>query len=120
LDRLARDSGRPRRELGHDALRLLSIHPFSGNVRELENVLTRAFVLGTGPRIGAADLGLVRAAPRRRATSTRREFQAEERGRILEALRTSRWNVSLVSRALGIPRNTLYRKLEKYGLNQQT
>jgi len=36
----------------------------------------------------------------------------------LAALRAARWNVSVVSRTLGIPRNTLYRKLSRYGLER--
>jgi transcriptional regulator of acetoin/glycerol metabolism len=106
--------------LAPDALRTLSVHPFPGNVRELENILTRAFVLTSGSRITAGDLGLLRPAVRRSASASRREFHAEEKARILEALRSSRWNVSHVSRALGIPRNTLYRKLERYGIDRRS
>ncbi|MDQ2646463.1 MAG: sigma-54-dependent Fis family transcriptional regulator, partial [Myxococcota bacterium] len=105
-------------ELGRDALRALSLHPFPGNVRELENVLTRAVVMSTGKRIEAADLELAARAAPARTSSTRREFEREERERILEALRETRWNVSVVSRRLKIPRNTLYRKLERYGLSR--
>ncbi|MCA9645882.1 MAG: hypothetical protein KC492_34565, partial [Myxococcales bacterium] len=45
-----------------------------------------------------------------------REFEATEVDRISEALAQHRWNVSAVSRALKIPRATLYRKLKRYGL----
>jgi len=54
-------------------------------------------------------------APR---AGSRRDFEADERERILSALRQARWNVSVVSRSLGIPRNTLYRKLARYGLSR--
>jgi transcriptional regulator with GAF, ATPase, and Fis domain len=119
LSRLARESGREPPGLAPDALRALMGHSFPGNVRELENLLTRAFVLGSGARIGAADLGLLRAPARARRSLSRSEYEAEDRERILEALRAARWNVSEVSRLLGVPRNTLYRKLERYGLNRQ-
>jgi transcriptional regulator with GAF, ATPase, and Fis domain len=118
LERMAKTAGRPRAELAPDALRALAAYPFPGNVRELENILTRAFVLSEGARIGAADLGLGGAPARARRSRTRAEFEAEERERILEALRSARWNVSVVSRTLGIPRNTLYRKLDRYGLRR--
>jgi serine/threonine-protein kinase PknK len=118
LQRLANDAGKNPPELGQDALRRLSAHPFPGNVRELENVLTRAFVLATGAKIRAEDLDLgARRAPAPRARS-RRDFETDERDRILAALRAARWNVSVVSRTLGIPRNTLYRKLARYGLQR--
>ena len=69
-------------------------------------------------RLRAEDLELERAAPRALRSRSRREYEKEERERILHALRGSRWNVSVVSRSLGIPRNTLYRKLERYGLQR--
>jgi transcriptional regulator with GAF, ATPase, and Fis domain len=119
LTRLAKDAGREPVELAPEALRLLMSHSFPGNVRELENVLTRAFVLGRGGRITASDLGLLRQPARRRRSLSRSEFEAEDRERILETLRQARWNVSEVSRLLGVPRNTLYRKLERYGLNRR-
>jgi DNA-binding NtrC family response regulator len=116
LERLAREAARTAPELLPEALRRLSGHPFPGNVRELENVLTRAFVLATGARIRAQDLDL---GPRRAVApraQSRRDFEADERDRILSALRQARWNVSVVSRSLSIPRNTLYRKLARYGI----
>jgi DNA-binding NtrC family response regulator len=118
LERLAHDAKKAPPSLGQDALRRLSAHPFPGNVRELENVLTRAFVLAPGAKIRAEDLDLgPRRAPAVRARS-RRDFEVDERERILAALRAARWNVSVVSRTLGIPRNTLYRKLSRYGLER--
>jgi transcriptional regulator with GAF, ATPase, and Fis domain len=118
LQRLANEAGKKPPELGQDALRRLSAHPFPGNVRELENVLTRAFVLAPGAKIRAEDLDLgARRAPAPRARS-RRDFETDEKERILAALRAARWNVSVVSRSLGIPRNTLYRKLARYGLQR--
>ena len=118
LGRLAKEAGKKPPALGQDALRRLSAHPFRGNVRELENVLTRAFVLAPGPKLRAEDLDLgVRRASAPRARS-RHDFETDEKDRILAALRAVRWNVSVVSRTLGIPRNTLYRKLLRYGLER--
>jgi len=118
LQRLAHEAGKKPPELAQDALRRLSAHPFPGNVRELENVLTRAFVLASGAKIRAEELDLGgKRAPAPRARS-RRDFETDEKDRILAALRAARWNVSVVSRSLGIPRNTLYRKLARYGLER--
>ncbi|HEY8947020.1 MAG TPA: sigma-54-dependent Fis family transcriptional regulator, partial [Polyangiaceae bacterium] len=118
LERLASEAGRPTPELTADAMRLLSGHAFPGNVRELENILTRAFVLASGPRIGTADLDLLVQNRRISRTLNRRQYETEERERILTALTSARWNVSTVARQLGIPRNTLYRKLRRYGLER--
>ena len=119
LQRLARDAGREVPALAPDALRALAAHPFPGNVRELENVLTRAFVLASSSRLVASDLDLGQARARTGRSRSRREFEGEERERILRSLESSRWNVSVVARTLGIPRNTLYRKLARYGLERK-
>jgi transcriptional regulator of acetoin/glycerol metabolism len=91
-------------------------------VRELENVLLRAGALCEGDTIRAADLGLpARAshgqAPPRTSARSRTDYARDEAELLLEALERARWNVSSVSRSLGIPRNTLYRKLARLGLS---
>ncbi len=63
LQRLARDYASDLPELTEEALRALEAYPFPGNVRELENVLERAFTLSEGGRIEPADLQLGPAQP---------------------------------------------------------
>jgi transcriptional regulator of acetoin/glycerol metabolism len=59
----------------------------------------------------------VARTPRR--SRSRQEFESDERERIHSTLVATRWNVSMVARTLGIPRNTLYRKLARYGLSRE-
>jgi transcriptional regulator with PAS, ATPase and Fis domain len=108
---------KPKR-LASGALQRLFAHPFPGNVRELENVLARAEALCEGDTIRAADLGLTReaAASAKQHPRSRAEYAHQEAQLLLETLERERWNVSNVSRSLGIPRNTLYRKLTRLGL----
>jgi len=82
-------------------------------------VLTRAFVLGESSRIEAAQLDFGQHPARAKSSASRRQFEEEERSRLLEALRAQRWNVSAVARSFGIPRNTLYRKLARWGVSPQ-
>ncbi|AWI53878.1 sigma-54-dependent Fis family transcriptional regulator [Aquabacterium olei] len=59
LERLAREAGLSAvPQLSEAALRALEVHPFPGNVRELENLLHRATALSGHATIDAADLGL--------------------------------------------------------------
>jgi len=60
LERLWDGAGPPP-ALSEGALAALRVHPFPGNVRELENLLERAAALCEGVRIEAADLGLADA-----------------------------------------------------------
>jgi transcriptional regulator with PAS, ATPase and Fis domain len=119
LGELARKAHRKPPELSQNALRRLSAHPFPGNVRELQNVLTRAFVLASGGTIEERDIDLGVSRTRGPRAQSRSDFEARERERIWEALRGARWNVSVVGRSLGIPRNTLYRKLARYGISRE-
>lgn len=58
LDRLGRESGGMRPKLAPTALAALHAYPFPGNIRELENILERAFTLCEGEVIQADDLSL--------------------------------------------------------------
>jgi transcriptional regulator with PAS, ATPase and Fis domain len=53
LEKYGEENNRPDMELTSDALDLMMEYDWPGNVRELENVMERAVVLSSGPRIGA-------------------------------------------------------------------
>ncbi len=56
LRKYAEEFDKPIREIDAEAMRLLVRHPFSGNVRELENLIERAVALEDGDRIGPRSL----------------------------------------------------------------
>jgi transcriptional regulator with GAF, ATPase, and Fis domain len=118
LARRAAQLGVTAKRLSSEAAQRLLAHRFPGNVRELENLLLRASALCEGDTIRAADLGMpVRSpSPAKKTPRSRSEFAGQEAELLLEALERERWNVSGVARSLGIPRNTLYRKLARLGL----
>ncbi|MET0341282.1 MAG: sigma 54-interacting transcriptional regulator, partial [Polyangiales bacterium] len=108
-------------QLAPDAVRALLSYGWPGNVRELQNVLLRASVMARAGAIGADDLDLPSGAPRvttPRTPRSRDEFHRREAERLLSALSAERWNVSKVAKNLGMPRNTLYRKLARYGIQR--
>ena len=113
LRRASEQLGRPPARLSPGAMRALLAHPFPGNVRELENVLTRAFVLCERGEISPEDLGLSQSAraPRRRASAP------DEREAYVAALEAADWNVVRAARELAVPRATFYRKLARFGLD---
>lgn len=128
LARCAAKFGGEKRHLGRDAMTVLLGYNWPGNVRQLENVLTNAWILAESEMIRAADLNLPsssaarsRTAPRPSApTALDREAFSErdrdERARILEALDRTGWNRARAAQVLGMPRRTFYRRLQHYGL----
>jgi DNA-binding NtrC family response regulator len=95
-----------------DALWALIGRPWKGNVRELENVLERAMVLGSGDLVSfrdlAADLG---SAQDGRPQDLRGAVRSFERQHLMEVLSATQADKRKAARLLGISLASLYRKL---------
>jgi transcriptional regulator of acetoin/glycerol metabolism len=116
--------GRPDATVTPTAWDLLMSHPWPGNVRQLHHVLRSALALCDGTSLtlehfpsladGAARLGTtaVEAIPESEVATLSPE-QLLERQALRGQLEALRWNVSHVAKALGISRNTLYRRMHK-------
>ena len=95
---------------------------WSGNIRELQNVMERAVILSETKMLKAKDIqadSSWRAEPLRMTNgmgSLRAVSESEEESTIREALDKSNGNISMAARLLGVSRPTLYAKLKKYGL----
>ena len=108
---LAEHFGQDGKRLSAAAASALQRHPWPGNVRELRNVIQRAQLLATGPRIEVADLGLPRTPAAR--TGPVRE---PERGQIEAALQRAGGVIAQAAADLGMSRQALYRRMERHGL----
>ena len=104
-------------KISRPTMRKLLSYSWPGNVRQLENTLVRATVMAGDSTIEPADIELPTRRPPVRAAS-RESYVKAEAERIREALSLHRWNVSEVSRALAIPRTSLYRKMRAMGLHR--
>ncbi len=113
-----------RRRSRKDAMELLMKYDWPGNVRELENVIERARDPGRERRHrarGPAGEDPLRREPAAAAwSSTRRQLTLEELEKeyILKVLNYTRWQKKRASEILGINASTLYRKLQRYGLEK--
>jgi DNA-binding NtrC family response regulator len=97
------------------AIKQLEKFEFPGNVRELENMIERAIVIGNGKEIRLKDLPMGKEA----ADSSVESLEELEKKHILHILSKYEWNVSRSARALNVDRVTLYNKIRKYGLKQK-
>jgi DNA-binding NtrC family response regulator len=97
------------------ALRRLKDFDFPGNVRELENMIERAIVVGNGKEIKVKDLPLSRDTV---AVSSIESLDDLEKKHIMMILTKYDWNISRASKALQIDRVTLYNKIRKFELKQ--
>jgi DNA-binding NtrC family response regulator len=94
------------------ALKRLEHFPFPGNIRELENMIERAIVVGNGKKITLKDLPIGK-------TESSPAFESLgdiEKNHVLQILNKYEWNISATAKALHIDRVTLYNKIKKYNL----
>jgi len=121
LTRSAKRHGRAVPTLSPEAMALLLEHLWPGNVREMENAIERAVLLADTDTIFPGDLppGLRSASgsgESAEVTLKPRRLDDVEREHILRTLDAYAWNQARAADALGIGRNTLWRKLKDYGV----
>ena len=122
LSEFGREYGRPRIEIGDDALSLLKQYHWPGNVRELRNLVERLVILNPQvTRIERKHLPmLVHRDPGRLAAdfnSLQEARNAYERDFILKKVDECHGNMSRAAEALGLDRTHLYRKMKALGIS---
>lgn len=105
---------KPSVTLDATAMKRLQELNYPGNIRELENIIERALVVGDGKRIGLRDLPLEKSI----LNTTLESLDDFEASFILQILNKYSWNISRAAKALKIDRVTLYNKIRKYDLKQ--
>ncbi len=101
--------------LSEDAASALQLHDWPGNVRELRNSIERAKLLARDSMVVAADLNLPvqqRAAPREAEHFSREVLEA--------SLREAGGNISRAAQSLGLSRQALYRRMERFNLRSSS
>jgi two-component system nitrogen regulation response regulator NtrX len=139
---------RPRR-FDAAAMETLQRYRWRGNIRELRNTIERLMIMSPADVIRVDDLpaevrsgesaprptglespsaaALISPGPAPGATQpaaaggTLREFKdAAERAYLVQKLRENNWNISKTAEVIDTPRSNLYKKLEQYGIKQET
>ena len=123
IERLSRDLKREPVPLTESALSLLEAYSWPGNVRELRNVLERVLILGGPGEIRAEDIPIEIREPVPVPTDDARfcelppdglRLEDVERDLMRQALVRTSGNVTRAAHLLGLSRDTLRYRLEKY------
>ena len=125
LKRLAEGTGLSAAKLDDEALEKLKSYRFPGNVRELENMLERAYTLCEDDRITASDLRLADSRPLSengeanlaQIDNLEDYLEAIERKLIMQALEETRWNRTAAAQRLGLSFRSMRYRLKKLGID---
>jgi two-component system nitrogen regulation response regulator NtrX len=127
-------------------MEVLQRYRWRGNIRELQNAVERLIIMAPAEVIRVEDLPeeMLSGAPLRQAdgvdltaaagaspaaspaasppdAGTLREFKdSAERAFLVQKLRENNWNISKTAEVIDTPRSNLYKKLEQYGIKQET
>ena len=110
-----------------DALAKLNAYPWPGNIRELRNVMERAILLNEGPWIEKGDIVLGRANFNTPVESLGEivplplqgcTLADAEESLLRQALNRCDWNQTRTGALLGITRDQVRYKIEKFGMKQ--
>lgn len=110
------DNHRETPHIDASAIEFLKTLPYPGNIRELKNLIERTLFVTPGAEVTAADFKgqYSGPAPSPRASAT--SLESKERTAIEQALAQSGGNYTRAAGLLGISRQALYRRIEKYNI----
>ncbi|WP_183251941.1 sigma-54-dependent transcriptional regulator [Brevundimonas basaltis] len=129
IETLSAAQGLPRRRLGDDAIAVLQVHPWPGNVRQLRNNVERLLILATGDTdepIGADALPQEATnagssgslgAERIIALPLREAREVFEREYLAAQIMRFGGNISRTAAFIGMERSALHRKLKSLGVS---
>jgi two-component system response regulator AtoC len=131
LERYVAEFGSGARRLSPAAVEVMEAYRWPGNVRELRNVLERMVLLSRGEELGVDDIPreILGSAPAAAAAGPGGgllftlppggvDFEGLERSLVEQALRRTRGNQTRASRLLGMNREQIRYRVEKFGLRE--
>ena len=117
LSKAAETEHIPLPEIEAETMEWLMRLPYPGNIRQLKNMAERALLVG-GSILKKKDFYSPGISPENIFVAPASTLESREKTSIKEALEAAGGNMSRAARALGITRQALYRRIEKYGLNE--
>jgi chemotaxis protein methyltransferase CheR len=118
VDKISKRLGKSIESIPTSVMNTLQEYQWPGNIRELENVLERAVINSSGPKLHLVD---ELKKPHKDLTTTQKTLEEVERGHIIRILEQTNWKVSGKNGAaeiLGLNRSTLRARIRKLGIRQ--
>ncbi|MCU0560422.1 MAG: sigma-54 dependent transcriptional regulator [Desulfobacterales bacterium] len=115
LCRFVQETHRPVDRITREAMDEMMLYDWPGNVREMQNAIERAVVVGKSRLITPLDLPIFRCET---AAAGPRSLAAAEKTHVRQVLEEHQWNIARSARALEIDRSTLYSKIKRYALQK--
>lgn len=129
IKKFSKQHGRQINAITDEALDMLKSYRWPGNIRELENIIERSFIVENSHQITVDSLPeSIRLTPKDGADKTANmgysgplDFDAFKEGMekefIVSALKANNGRINQTVAQANIPKNTLLRKIRKYGIN---
>ncbi|WP_295935386.1 sigma-54 dependent transcriptional regulator [uncultured Alistipes sp.] len=115
----AQAGGMDRIEISADAMAFLKRLPYPGNIRELKNLVERTILISGKQTVSEVDFRsqyTETASPVVAGSANFGSIEQTEKNMILKAIELYGGNISRIATALGLSRQALYRRIEKYGI----
>ncbi len=126
LRKFCQSHGKTKEGITEEAMEILQRYSWPGNVRELENVLERAVLLSKNQYIDVEDLPQILITQSQvtlqqgyKPMSLKEAMTEPEIAIIRAGLVANNWNRQKTAKALQINRTTLYKKMKRYGLEDE-
>jgi len=122
LREFCNESNKPLKSFSKEALRLLTKYSWTGNIRELKNVVENIVVFSKNDLIEVNELpeNIIQGDKNLFASSQHSlNINENEKFLIQEALKDCHYNKTKAALKLGMSRRTIHRKIKEYGLNNE-
>jgi transcriptional regulator with PAS, ATPase and Fis domain len=104
--------------ISKEAMDFLMNYDWPGNIRELENAIERAMVVGKSDSITVDDLPFHLSKNNFELSSDEKSLSSMEKKYINRVLNENSWNISKAAKILEVDRVTLYNKINKHHLQK--
>ncbi len=121
-DEYCRSCRRPKAEITPEAMAYLASLPYPGNIRELKNIVERTLIVGgtdVYDRRHFEELYMQLPHDNTVQPVSSEKLEDVERRTIMNMLVKHNYNMSRTAAALGISRQTLYRRMDKFGIDHE-